>query len=354
VRGREHQLEGRHHARGPRARQEALAEHAGQVLGQAVAHLVVGLGLVEREDALDRLRRVDRVQRREHQVARLGRVEGGGDGLGIAHLADQDHVRALAQRVPQAGVEGLEVGADLALADHAELLLEEQLDRILERHDVALDVLVHVLDQARQRGRLARAGDAGDEHQAAPAQGQLLELLRRQLELVEAGRVLADPAHDDRRLAHLLVGIEPEAAQAVEVQAGIGGAVLVPVREALGTEDPRQDLEQGAGRRHAAGEEADAAVDADARAPVGAQDQVARPLLDHRREPGLELVARRDVGARELRGLCQAQGRDRRQRRGPGAPVHDVASDIVEAELVLGSRAVGSQGWEQGELPAER
>ena len=49
--------------------------------------------------------RVHGVQRREHEVARLGRAQGGVDGLLVAHLADQDHVRVLAQDAPQRALE---------------------------------------------------------------------------------------------------------------------------------------------------------------------------------------------------------------------------------------------------------
>src|SRR3954451_5277954 len=43
-------------------------------------------------DAVERLGRVQGVDGREHEVAGLGRREGGADGLLVAHLADQDHV----------------------------------------------------------------------------------------------------------------------------------------------------------------------------------------------------------------------------------------------------------------------
>ena len=53
------------------------------------------------DDAVNRLGRAGGVQGAEDQVARFG----GGDGrlhrLQVAHLADQDHVRVLAQRAAQ-------------------------------------------------------------------------------------------------------------------------------------------------------------------------------------------------------------------------------------------------------------
>ena len=61
------------------------------------ADLVLLEGGEEVDDAVDGLGGVGRVQGRQHQVAGLGRGKGGPDGLGVAHLADQDDVGVLAQ-----------------------------------------------------------------------------------------------------------------------------------------------------------------------------------------------------------------------------------------------------------------
>ena len=65
----------------------------------------------------DRFRRVERVQSREDQVARLRRLQRRSDRLDVAHLADEDDVRILAQRAAQRGRERARVAADLALLD---------------------------------------------------------------------------------------------------------------------------------------------------------------------------------------------------------------------------------------------
>ena len=57
----------------------------------------------ERDDPVDGLDRVHRVQRREHEVAGLGRGHGDLGGLEVAHLAHQDHVGIL----PQGGAQRL-------------------------------------------------------------------------------------------------------------------------------------------------------------------------------------------------------------------------------------------------------
>ena len=64
---------------------------------------------------------------------------------------------------------------DFAVRDHAALVLVHVLDRVLDRDDVAAGLLVAVADHRRQRGRLARAGAADQDHQAALGQHDLLE-----------------------------------------------------------------------------------------------------------------------------------------------------------------------------------
>ena len=58
--------------------------------------------------------------------------EGGRDGLGVAHLPDQDHVGVLAQHPPHGLGLVPGVGADLALADDRPLVRVEDLDRVLD------------------------------------------------------------------------------------------------------------------------------------------------------------------------------------------------------------------------------
>ena len=80
------------------ARKEPLADDAAQDARHDRAdHLLLPFG-EELDHAADRLGRVDRVERREHEVARLGGLQRRLRGLRVAKLADQDHVRVLAQR----------------------------------------------------------------------------------------------------------------------------------------------------------------------------------------------------------------------------------------------------------------
>ena len=90
-------------------RDEGLRDDALERRGELDADLALLLGREDVDDAVDRGRRALGVQRREHEVAGLGRGERGGDSLQVAHLADEDHVGVLAERGAQAFGEGRRV-----------------------------------------------------------------------------------------------------------------------------------------------------------------------------------------------------------------------------------------------------
>ena len=136
---------------------QALREKALRLLaflrGERVDHAVHGL---------DRARGV---QRAEHQVPGLGGRHRPADGVRVAQLAHQDDVRVLAHRCPNAFGERGQVGMQLALDHLRELAAVDELDRVFEADDVELSVPVQVIDHRCERGRLARPGRAGHQHQ---------------------------------------------------------------------------------------------------------------------------------------------------------------------------------------------
>ena len=79
------------------------------------------------------------------------------DRLEVAQLADQDDVGVFAQRGAQRHREALRVAVHLALVDEAALVLVDVLDRILDREDVILPLVVDLVDHRGERGRLAAA-----------------------------------------------------------------------------------------------------------------------------------------------------------------------------------------------------
>ncbi|CAB4925301.1 unannotated protein [freshwater metagenome] len=118
------------------------------------------------------------MQGAEHEVARLGRGERDGNGLEIAHLADEDDVRVLAQRMLQGIAERQGVVADLALVHHAEAVPVHELDRVLNRHDVGLARAIRLVDDRRQGCGLTGAGRTGDKYEAAREVSEVTEVLR--------------------------------------------------------------------------------------------------------------------------------------------------------------------------------
>ena len=127
----------------------------------------------------------------EDDVAGVGRLEGRPHRLGVAELADEDHVWILAEDAAKGVGEGRRVAAELALGDEALLGFVEELDRILDRDDAEAAGAVEVVDHRCQRRALAAAGCPGDEHQPAGLLGDLVED-RRQGEI---GKGL-DPRRD--------------------------------------------------------------------------------------------------------------------------------------------------------------
>ena len=108
----------------------------------------------------------------------------------------------------------------------------QELDRVLDRHDVLLARAVDLVDHRRQRGGLARAGRAGDEHEAARA---ARELVHRggQAELVDRGQPERDQAEGRADRAALVVGVDTEARVAgdrvgeVELPVGLQALALI-------------------------------------------------------------------------------------------------------------------------------
>ena len=85
--------------------------------------------------------------------------------VGVGELAEHDHVGILTERVLEPRHRRRRVGAHLALVDDRALVGVEHLDRVLDRDDVTLAVLVHVVDHGRDGGGLPRAGETGHEHE---------------------------------------------------------------------------------------------------------------------------------------------------------------------------------------------
>jgi hypothetical protein len=192
--------------------------------------LVLLPGRVHIDDSLDRLRGVDGVQGAEHEVAGLGGADGERRGLEVAHFAHEDDVRVLTQGVLEAAGERRHVLAEFALLDDALVALEGVLDGVLERDDVLAVALVHRLDHGGERGGLARAGVAGDEHQAARQVRQPRDDLG-EVQGREGRHLGLDHSHRQAQAAALHVGVDAVAGEAVDLVREV--RVLLAVEDLL-------------------------------------------------------------------------------------------------------------------------
>ena len=117
-------------------RHQALRDDRLEHAGELQADLLLLVRREDGDDAVDRFGRVERVQRREHEVAGFGREQAGLDRLEVAHLADEDDVGILPQGAAQRLRERARVDRHLALVDDRLAVAVEELDRILDRHHV--------------------------------------------------------------------------------------------------------------------------------------------------------------------------------------------------------------------------
>jgi hypothetical protein len=95
--------------------------------------------------------------------AGAGGLQRHGNGLQVAHLADQDDVGI--RRAARRAREARGVRADLALVDHRLARDMDELDRVFEGDDVRRTGAVDQVDHRGEGGRLAGPGGAGDQHQ---------------------------------------------------------------------------------------------------------------------------------------------------------------------------------------------
>src|SRR3954451_11821627 len=277
-RGDEH-LAGADTALAVDGRQQLLGDDALQGDRQLRADLVLLLRRERVDDAVDGLRRVLGVKRREDQVAGLGRGQRGLHRLQVAHLADEDHVRVLAEGRLERLAEALRVGAQLALVDDAALVAVQELDRVLDRHDVLVPRLVDLVDHRRERRRLARAGRPGDEHEAARLLDEVHED-RRQAERLERRDVLRDRAHDRADRRALEEGVDAEAGLAGHRVGEVDLPLLLELLALVVVEERVHDLAADLRGHRCVVQRAHPAADADHRRGARRQVEVRGAEID--------------------------------------------------------------------------
>ena len=181
--------------------------------GEHVAGLLVLVRREEGEDAVDRLRRVGRVEGREHEMPGVGRHERRLHRLRVTDLPDQNHVGILPQDMLQTLGEGGGIQPYLALGDRALLVAVQELDGVFDGDHVPRHASIHGVDHRRQRGGFAAPDRAAHQHESARTSRDLLNH-RRKIQLLKGwnrGRHL--PKHH-RDGSTLLVEVAAETRKA--------------------------------------------------------------------------------------------------------------------------------------------
>jgi hypothetical protein len=112
------------------------------------------------------------------------------------------------------------VCSDLALVHDRLLVLEDELDRVFQRQDVAGLALVAKVEHRCKRSRLARAGRADHEDQAALLHDHFLQHLRH-AEGVDRRDAVGNVAHHHRGRALLAKSADAERADPRQVVGGV-------------------------------------------------------------------------------------------------------------------------------------
>src|SRR6185369_5058937 len=173
------------------------------------------------DDSVDCFRRVDRVQRRKHQMPRFRSLECDFDRLTIAHFTDEYDFRRLPQRGTKRDGEAGRVRVKLALVDRGVLVRVQKLDRIFDRDDVVVVNLVNQVDDRCQSRTLTAASWSSHQHDSVFDIYYLFQYFR-QIEITKARRSHRYHAHDDRVCAALFEDVDAETRVAGHTERQVG------------------------------------------------------------------------------------------------------------------------------------
>ena len=223
------------------------------------------------------------MQGAKHQVPGLGGGHGQADGLQVAHLADQDDIRVLAEGGAQGLGEAQGVAVDLALVDEALLAEVNELDGVLDGEDVLITGVVEEVHHRRQGGGLARARGAGHQDQAAGDLDDLAEDLGG-VDLLQGQDLGGDGAQHGGGATLLIEGVDAEAGQAGDLEGEVRLQELLVVLALLVVHDV---IDQPLDRPMVHGGQVDAphvAIDANHGRQARGQMQVRGLILDRKRQ----------------------------------------------------------------------
>ena len=204
------------------------------------------------ENPVDRLDRAARVQRREHEVAGLGRLDARFHRFPVPYFPEQDDMRRLAQDFLETGLIRKRVPPDLLLRDQrgrgnpapGRVRVVHQgvvpvFDRILDRDNVPGKVAAHIVQNGREGGRFARPGRTGDQAQPETPLHQLAQAVGDHgvdAQRFEPGNVGAQHAAGDPEAAFAEMDLDAHAhrrAEGSRIAAEVGHSPAVQRRPEL-------------------------------------------------------------------------------------------------------------------------
>jgi len=141
----------------PSRRKQALRKDIAESLGKAVADALLVFHGESTDDALDGFSGVGGVQCGKNKVAGFRGLESNFHGFAVAHFADEDNFGSLPQGGTKGEREGGCVAVERALVNRRLLVAMQEFDGVLDGEDVHWLFFVHLVDDRRERGRLARA-----------------------------------------------------------------------------------------------------------------------------------------------------------------------------------------------------
>ena len=167
---------------------------------------------------------IDGVQRAENEMAGFRGHECDFHGRAITHFADEDDLWCLAKRGTQAIWIIIEVVPEFALIEGGPTSRVDELDRVLQGHDVDRLFLVNLVQDRGQCRRLATASGAGHKHESGFFSGDFLKN-RWQSKSAECRNNRLQFPHDNGELSLLPKNVDSESGLIVERVTAIAGTV---------------------------------------------------------------------------------------------------------------------------------
>src|SRR3989344_2656636 len=194
---------------------------------------------MRREDihnAVNGLRRVGRVQRRENEMPRLCECESGGNGFEIPHFSHHDDVRILPEHSPECLRERVEVLPVLPLPDDALAFGEEKFYGIFHSHNVLSTCLIDALDHGGERGAFPCSRRTCEEDEPLLEETEISYLLR-ETDIFRSGNTLGNETSDQTRERPFVVAVHTETCAVFECVGDIDFTLLLKFPELLLSQD---------------------------------------------------------------------------------------------------------------------